>query len=261
MINYAGIKMSKLSKKERNKIIGVIPARGGSKGVPKKNIKLLGGYPLIAYSIIASKLSTMIERTIVSTDSQEIADIALFYGAEVPFLRPSEISGDRNTDYDVVMHAMNWLRDNEFCQPALLVYLRPTTPFREVTYIDSAIERMIKTDNATALRSVHEMPQSSYKTLEIEDGYLKCICSGSFEADTANLPRQNYKTTYDANGYVDIFRSSFIIENKKLLGNRVLAHVTPRIAEVDTFENFGYLEYQATMNPKLVSRLFKECEL
>ena len=239
------------------KIICIIPARSGSKGVPKKNIKLLGGYPLIAYSIAVSRLSSKIERTMVSTDSQEIADIALSYGAEVPFLRPAEISGDHNTDYDVIIHALNWLHDNEAYQPAPLVYLRPTTPFREVKYIDSAIELMRKTDDATALRSVHEMSQSSYKTLEIEGGYLKCICSGSFDVDVANRPRQDYETTYDANGYVDIFRSSFVIENKRLLGDRVLAYVTPRIAEVDTFEDFDYLEYQVTMNPRLASRLFE----
>lgn len=237
-------------------IVAVIPARSGSKGVPDKNIKLLAGHPLIAYSIAAGQLANGIDRTIVSTDSEEYASIAHEYGAEVPFLRPAEISGDHNTDYDVIIHALNWLQDNEAYQPTLLVYLRPTTPFREITYIDSAIELMRKTDDATALRSVHKMSQSSYKTLEIEGGYLKCICSGSFDVDAANLPRQGYKTTYDANGYVDIFRSSFVIENERLLGDRVLAYVTPRIAEVDTFEDFDYLEYQVTMNPRLASRLF-----
>lgn len=238
------------------KIVSIIPARSGSKGVPKKNIKLLAGYPLIAYSIIASKLSSKIERTIVSTDSQEIADIALSYGAEVPFLRPAEISGDYNTDYDVIIHALNWLQDKEAYQPTLLVYLRPTTPFREVKYIDSAIKLMRETVDATALRSIHEMSQSSYKTLEIEGGYLKCICSGSFDVDAANRPRQEYETTYDANGYVDIFKSFFVIENKRLLGDRVLAYVTPRIAELDTIEDFDYLEYQVTRDPGLASRLF-----
>ena len=92
------------------KIYSIIPARGGSKEVPKKNIKPLGGFPLMAYSIIASKLSSRIERTIVSTDSQEIADIALSYGAEVPFLRPAEIAQDHSTDLELIQHAISWFR-------------------------------------------------------------------------------------------------------------------------------------------------------
>jgi N-acylneuraminate cytidylyltransferase len=238
-------------------IISIIPARSGSKGVPNKNIKLLAGHPLIAFSIASSKLSSKIERTIVSTDSKEIADIALSYGAEVPFLRPSEISGDRSTDYDVIIHTLNWLQTNESYQPTHIIYLRPTTPFRELMHIDSAIKSMEKNRGATALRSVHKMSQSSYKTLEIEAGYLKCICNGSFDVNAANRPRQEYAETYDANGYVDIFRTSFIIGNERLLGDRVLAYVTPHISEVDTLEEFNYLEYQITKNPDVVNRLLE----
>jgi len=237
-------------------IVALIPARSGSKGVPHKNIKLLNGKPLMAYSITAACLTDEIDRVIVSTDSEHYANLAREYGAEVPFLRPAEISGDSSGDYGWVRHALDWLQDNEGDQPEYLVNLRPTTPFREVTHIKAAIEYIVQSDNATALRSAHEMSQTSYKTLEVEGNYFRCICSGSFDIEAANRPRQEFRKTYDPNGYVDIYRRSFVIEKKKLLGNQVLAYITPRISEVDTLEDFDYLEYQVTRNPELSIRLF-----
>ena len=237
-------------------VVAIIPARSSSKGVPDKNIKLLAGKPLLAYSIAAARLSRKIDRVIVSTDSEHYANIAREYGAETPFIRPAELSADSSGDYEWIKHALDWIEDNDGYQPEYLVHLRPTTPLREVSYIDGAIERIKKDNDATALRSMHEMSETAYKTLEIEGGYLKCICSGSFDIDAANLPRQTYEKTYVANGYVDIIRSSFVIENEKVLGNRVIAYITPGITDIDTLEDFEYLEYQIAKYPELVSRLF-----
>ena len=240
-----------------SEIIAVIPARSGSKGVPDKNIRLLAGHPLIAYSIAAARLATNVDRVIVSTDSELYATIARKYGAEVPFLRPDEISGDNSTDYDFIKHTLNWIQDNEETQPVYLVHLRPTTPLREPKLVDAAIERMRQNENATSLRSVHEMSETAYKTVEIEKDYLKCICTGSLDLDDLNRPRQEFVKTYDPNGYVDVYKTSYIIDNKKLLGDRVLAYITPRITEVDTMEEFDFLEYQVSKNPTLVSRLIR----
>ena len=102
--------------------IAIIPARGGSKGIPNKNIQLLNGYPLIAYSISSAILSKKIERVLVSTDSEEIAEIAVHYGAEVPFLRPAEYASDTAIDRDVVIHAMEWIRNNEKDVPEYCIY-------------------------------------------------------------------------------------------------------------------------------------------
>ena len=237
-------------------IVAVIPARSGSKGVPDKNIKLLAGRPLLAYSIAAARLAINIQRIIVSTDSEHYAYIAREYGAEVPFLRPVEISGDNSTDYEWIKHTLDWMQKEEGFIPSYLVHLRPTTPLREPIYIEEAINRLMQDNSATALRSSHEMIQSSYKTLEIEGGYYKCIGTGSLDLDEANRPRQEFKKTYDPNGYVDVYKSRYIIENEKILGDRVLAYITPRIAEVDTLEEFDFLEYQIYKNPTLVSRLF-----
>jgi N-acylneuraminate cytidylyltransferase len=238
-------------------VVAVIPARSGSKGVVDKNIKLLAGHPLIAYSIAVARLANGIERTIVSTDSEEYASIAREYGAEVPFLRPDEISGDTSTDYDFVRHLLDWMLCNEGNMPKYLVHLRPTTPLREGNYIDAAINRIKKTDSATALRSVHEMSESAYKAFEIEEGCLKSIGSNSFALDAANDPRQKFEKTYQANGYVDVIKTAYVIENNKLHGDHVIAFVTPHVVEVDTVDDFTYLEYLAAKEPAIVNALFE----
>ena len=237
-------------------VVAVIPARSGSKGVIDKNIKLLGGHPLIAYSIAAAQLASGIKRVIVSTDSEEYASIACEYGAEVPFLRPVEISGDTSADYDFVRHLLDWMLCNEGNMPKYLVHLRPTTPLREENYIDAAINLIKKTDSATALRSVHEMSESAYKAFEIEGDYLKSIGSNSFTLDAFNNPRQRFKKTYQANGYVDVIKTEYVIENKKLHGDHVIAFVTPRVVEVDTVDDFDYLEYLVAKEPMIVNSLF-----
>lgn len=239
-------------------VVAVIPARLGSKGVIDKNIKLLGGHPLIAYSIAAAQLARSINRIIVSTNSKEYANIAREYGAEVPFLRPDEISSDTSTDYDFIKHLIDWMLHNEGDIPKFLVHLRPTTPLREVKYIDSAIERMKQAAYATALRSVHEMSESAYKAFEIEGDYLKSIGSNSFTLDAFNDPRQRFKKTYQANGYVDVIKTEYVIENKKLHGDHVIAFVTPHVVEVDTVDDFDYLEYLVAKEPMIVNSLFGE---
>lgn len=237
-------------------VVAVIPARAGSKGVVDKNIKLLAGQPLIAYSIAAARLASSIDRIVVSTNSEVYASIARDYGAEVPFLRPDDISGDTSTDYDFVRHLLDWMLSNEGNMPKYLVHLRPTTPLREENYIDAAINRIKKTGSATALRSVHEMSESAYKTFEIEGDYLKSVGSNSFALDTFNDPRQRFEKTYQANGYVDVIKTAYVVENNKLHGDHVIAFVTPRVEEVDTVDDFDYLEYLVAKDPMIVNKLF-----
>lgn len=238
-------------------VVAIIPARSGSKGVIDKNIKLLSGRPLLAYSIAAALLSKSIDRVIVSTDSEHYAHIAREYGAEVPFLRPAEISGDTSTDYDFIRHLLDWMLCNEGNMPKYLVHLRPTTPLREANYIDAAINRIKKIESATALRSVHEMSESAYKAFEIELDYLKSIGSNSFDLDAFNKPRQSFNKTYQANGYVDVIKTAYVIENNKLHGDHVIAFVTPHVVEVDTVDDFDYLEYLVAKEPAIVNALFE----
>lgn len=241
-----------------NKAIALIPARSGSKGVPNKNIRDLGGYPLIAWSIMAAKKSKLIDRVLVSTDSEKYAKLAIQFGAEAPFLRPPEFSGDRSTDYDCVVHALDWLALNGG-EPEYIAHIRPTTPLRNPLFIDSAIEAFENSfESITALRSAHEMSESAYKTFEItEDGRFKRIASKGTALDSANNARQQFPATYHANGYVDVLSTRFIREAGLLHGDWVLPFITPSVVEIDTEDDFLHLEYQIARIPDIALMLFK----
>ena len=181
--------------------IAIIPARSGSKGIPGKNIAPLLGHPLIAYSIAASLASHSISRTIVSTDSEEIAEIARRYGAEVPFLRPAEFSTDISTDRDFLLHSIAWLADHEKVQPDYIVHLRPTTPLREPEVIDKAVRLLYDHVSATSLRSAHVASKTPYKWFEMDSsGYFRGIRPDDLRPEYYNLPRQSFPPVYDPKG-------------------------------------------------------------
>ena len=238
-------------------IVAIIPARSGSKGVPGKNLRNLGDVPLITWSITCSKKSNKIDRTIVSTNSVEYAEISKNWGAEVPFLRPDNISQDNSTDLDFVLHVLNFLKNNEGV-PDLLVHLRPTTPFRDPLVLDKAIEFAIKNyENMTALRSVHEMSESAYKSFEIgPTGNLVTTFARKEALDQSNMNRQTFPSTYTANGYVDVLLPRHILETGELHGSKVKPFLTNNTLEVDTEEDFETLEVQLKMLPKFKNQLF-----
>jgi CMP-N,N'-diacetyllegionaminic acid synthase len=238
-------------------IVALIPARSGSKGVPHKNIKVLGNYPLIEWSIAACKAAASINRIVISTDSEEYANMSMEMGAEAPFLRPAEIAGDRSADYDFVKHALDWFLKNGG-EPDYIVHIRPTTPFRDPTLIDQAVAAFINHSQATALRSVHPMSESAYKTFEIaHGGQLKRVASDSTELDASNNARQQFPTTYIANGYVDVLSTAFIRKKQLIHGNHVLPFITPLVNEVDTMDDFAMLEIELQNHPEFAKRLFK----
>jgi len=238
-------------------VVALIPARSGSKGVPNKNVFPLCDIPLIAYSIVAALKSELIDRVIVSTDSEAYANIARHYGAEVPFLRPANISGDKATDTQFFDHAIDWFKVNEGHVPAYFAHLRPTTPLRNPAVIDQAIRTFIDSD-FTALRSCHKMSESSYKTFEIEDNKLKCLCGGGFNIENANLGRQTYPLTYDANGYIDVVRSELIQSQSIVHGDKVQAFVTERAYEIDEPNDIDFVEFIVKKNPEYMTFLFKD---
>ena len=226
-------------------IIGLIPARGGSKGVPGKNIKLLAGYPLIVYSIAAGKLCPKIDRVVVSTDSELIAELSRKHGAEVPFMRPAEFAGDRSPDRDFVMHALEWFQKNEGAVPDYLVHLRPTTPLRDPALIDEAIAAIMSNREATSLRSGHEAPESPFKWfMRDEHGYFYGFNPGDARPGYSNLPRQAFPSVYIPDGYVDVLRTSFVLNSDDIHGSRIMGYVSPMCHEVDTLEDFEFLEFQ-----------------
>lgn len=238
------------------KVIALIPARAGSKGVPDKNIRKLGGRALVEWSIAACKKAMSIDRVVVSTDSGEYRDLCRELGAEVPFLRPAEISGDRSTDQEFVVHALDWFAA---CgsEPEYVVHIRPTTPFRAPHAIDEAVAAFRALSSATALRSVHEMAESAYKTFEVvSGGMMKRVGSDSTDLDVANNARQQFPKTYMPNGYVDVLSTAFIRKQGLLHGDRVMPFITPPVTEVDTLEDFDYLEYQLLRDSSLYSQIF-----
>ena len=233
--------------------IAIIPARGGSKGVPQKNIQLLNGYPLIAYSIASAVLSNEIERVLVSTDSEEIAEIAVHFGAEVPFLRPAEYASDTAIDRDVVVHAIEWFRDNEKdTTPEYWIYLRPTTPLREPEVIDKAVLKIKNTASSTSLRSGHEAPESPFKWFEKDSNgfFLPLYPEKSSLAppktilEYSNLPRQSFAPIYIPNGYVDIIKASFALNSSQFFGEKMIGFETPICHEIDTLDELKYIEFQ-----------------
>ena len=242
-------------------VVALIPARSGSRGLPGKNIRKLVGIPLLVYSVRAAQKAGNIDRVIVSTDSEEYAEIAKKASAEVPFIQPVETARDDSGDYPFLAHALAWMDRSEKRLPDLIVHLRPTTPLRDPALVADAVQRMALRDDEdwrhgepTALRSVHEMSESAHKCFQVINGSLVTL-EGSFDVESANRPRQDYITTYQANGYVDVLRTDYIRRHGKIHGDRVTAFATPPVIEVDTEENFKLLQLQAAANPQLVSRV------
>ena len=238
----------------KSQIYAVIPARSGSKGVPNKNVKMFDGRPLMAYSIAAARKSNLIDRVIVSTDSEEYAEIALKEGAEVPFLRPKEISTDISKDIEFFSHFVRWIDSSGITMPDYLVHLRPTTPLRDPSIIDSAIIHFSKS-KYTSLRSVHLMAQSAYKFVEMNKNQLLQIFSKNSDIESSNQARQSYPMTYAPNGYVDIVRTQ-LIKNNILHGDNVYGFLTKIVYDIDTDDDFNLIEYYLKKNPELSARLF-----
>jgi len=223
------------------KIMALIPARSGSKSIPKKNIIDFGGHPLLAYSIAAARLSKYINRIIVSTDSEEYAQIARKYGAETPFLRPAEISGDKSLDIDFFRHALDWLEKNEGYVPDYIVELRPTTPLRETEVIDKAISEIMQDSQATGLRSGHVHKDPGYKLFKKKGDYIEFFGREDFgeNEEYHYYPRQSLPVTYSANnGYVDVIRPSTLKNTGMLLGKKIRAFITEKVDDLDDWEDF-----------------------
>ena len=226
--------------------IALIPARIGSKGVSKKNIRLLGGYPLIAYSIAAAKLCKDIDQVLVSTESSEIAKIAKFYGALVPFMRPVELSQDSSTALDYMSHAVNWFYHNSY-KFEMIIQLLPTTPLRDPFVLSDAIRIFQAHYKADSLRSAHELAEPPQKMMRIEAGYFTGFFPEYKNREYYNLPRQTFPKAYHPNGYIEIVRPEIVNEGT-LFGTIVMPFITPHVVEIDQSEDFEYLEYLIEKN-------------
>lgn len=225
-------------------ILCIIPARSGSKGIPHKNIKLLNNKPLIAYSIQQALSSKYKMKIVVSTDSQEYADIAIKYGAQVPCLRPKNISQDNSTDYEFISHMVNYLKESENYYPDFILQLRPTQPLRKVSDIDKSLDLFTKNyQKYDSLRTVVENDKTPYKMYSIQNNNLKPLLNLKNVKEPFNMGRQYLPKTYLHNGYIDILKPE-LLKNGLISGSNIYPYVMDKndTYDIDTIEDWIKVE-------------------
>lgn len=235
------------------KILGIIGARSGSKGISGKNIRPLAGKPLMAWILEAAKASKYLNRVIVSTDSEKYAELARSFGAETPFIRPKEFSADTSTDFDFIKHAVEWLDKNENYKPDILVRLLPTVPLQAAEDIDTVIEELLKDPEAHSAVVIAETNQPPMKALKlVDDGkggkYLVHYFTGKGKDVTSTL-RQRYEKAY--------FRANVVacrpevLTTGTLTGDRVRYHIIPQERGVDIDNEMDFFIAEQLMKKKL----------
>jgi CMP-N-acetylneuraminic acid synthetase len=231
---------------KKPEVLAIIPARGGSKSIPRKNIRPFAGHPLIAYSIAAALQAEMVSRVVVSTDDREIAEIAYRYGAEVPFMRPAELAADRTTDLPVFQHALTWLAEHESYHPEIVVHLHPTSPVRPRGCLDRGIRLLLTNPHAECVRSVLEPSQSPYKMWCIDEqtGRMIPLLTVPGIIEPYNAPRQSLPLAYVQTGHANVIRPA-TIHGGSMTGQIILPLVVDARYEVDldTLADWQYGEW------------------
>jgi len=226
------------------KVLCLIIARGGSQRVPNKNIRLLGGRPLVAYSIEAAKESRYVNRVVVSTDSDAIAEVSVERGAEVPFRRPAEISQGHSTELQAMEHALGWFRDHEGYEPDLVVLLRPTSPFRTAATIDRAIELLINDPHAHCVRTVRLCSEHPHKmwVMDPDGRRIRSLISVEQKLPEAHtLSYQLLPTVYIQNASMDVFRPSNVWRLRSTTGTEIIPLIMDELESVDINTEIDFL--------------------
>ena len=216
-------------------VLALIPARGGSKGIPRKNIRNFAGYPLIAWSIAAAKQAASVTRVLVSTDDEEIAAVARQFGAETPFLRPAEFAQDHTTDLPVFVHALKWLDEHEGYKPDVAVQLRPTSPIRPRGLVDKAVEILLSHPDADSVRGVVSAGQNPHKMWRLPDGEnapMKNLLDVDGIDEPYNAPRQILPPVYWQTGHIDAVRAETIL-NGSMSGKNIYPLIIDSVFTVD----------------------------
>lgn len=224
-------------------ILAVIPARSGSKSVPHKNIREICGKPMIAYSIEHALQSKYINRVIVSTDSEEYAEISRRYGAETPFIRPAEYATDTALDIDVFKHALTYLRDKEGYEADVVVQLRPTYPIRRISDIDNMIELCLADESIDSIRSMSKATEIPYKMwledeVDIGDGFVRIKPLIDSIPECYNMPRQQLPEVYYQNACIDVFRPRVVMDMNSMSGAVIIGYKMKENFDIDTEEEF-----------------------
>jgi CMP-N,N'-diacetyllegionaminic acid synthase len=215
------------------KVLALIPARSGSKSIKDKNVCSLAGKPLMAWSIGHALSAKTVTRTIVSTDSAKYAAIARQHGAETPFLRPSEISGDMATDLEAFQHALGWLQKNESYVPDICVHLRPTHPIRKPGDIDRMVDILSGNSEIDSVRSVAPAPETPFKMwFREQTGVLRPVVECDLP-EAYNEPRQRLPQTYLQNASIDVVRTRVILDQNSMTGRRIFGYVMDSNYDID----------------------------
>ena len=220
-----------------------IPARSKSKSIKNKNIKLIKGKPLLAYSINTARKLTQIDKIVVSSDSPRYLNIAKKYGCNFLHLRSNSLSRDKTTDFEVFHDFLEYLKKKKITPPKFFIHLRPTTPIRKISILNKAIKFFLKYSNKySAMRSVSRMSNPSYKTMRILNGKLCSIINDEFNLDKYNKPKEFFSKTYLPNGYIDIIKTSNIIKSK-FHGSKVLPYIVDDFnSDIDSLKDYNYVK-------------------
>lgn len=234
--------------RERTEVLAIIPARGNSKSIPRKNIREFAGHPLIAFSIAAARQSQLVTRVIVSTDDPEIAEISKKYGAEVPFLRPADIAEDTTLDLPVFEHALRWLERNENYSPEVVIQLRPTSPIRPKRMVDEAVSLLLEHPEADSVRGIVASGQNPYKMWKIDPrGTMQPLLEVDGITEPYNAPRQDLPATFWQTGHIDAIRPSSILEKGSMSGDVILPLKINPIFTVDIDTLLDWQRAEATV--------------
>ena len=221
-------------------ILAIIPARGGSKGIPKKNIKRLAGKPLIVWTIEEAKKSKYLDRIVLSSDDEEIIKIAQKNGCEAPFVRPAELAKDNSKSIDAILHALNWFEDNNDSYD-IIILLQPTSPLRAAKDIDSSIELLFskKADSIVSVSKMEHNPLWS-NTLPLNGRMDKFL-----NKKIININRQKLPDYYRLNGAIFIARIDFVKKNLSFFGRNTFAYIMPveRSIDIDSPLDLKFCEF------------------
>ncbi len=228
-------------------VLALILARGGSKGIPRKNIKSLNGKPLIGYTIETAQKSKYINKIVVSTDDQDIADVALDYGAEVPFLRPEELATDEASSNDAILHALGFLENQEDYSPDYLMNLQTTSPLRDYKEVDKAIKTFLESEKSyESLISVCKAFENPFWMQKIENDKLKPLMESFDDFDR----RQKLPEVYQLNGAIYLSTYNNFLKYKSFYTDKIYPFIMDQEKSIDIDNNLDWKLAEILMEDK-----------
>ena len=214
---------------QKEKAVAVIPARGGSKGIPQKNLSSVLGKPLIAYTIKAALQAQTLDKVIVSTDDEQIRTVSQGYGAEVPFIRPHHLATDTATTLSVLQHAITYLAEHQSYLADIVVCLQPTNPLRSAEDIDAAVRLCIDTGTDSVV-SLCQAKHHPYWMKKIVDGRVSPLMN---ENENHYTRRQDLPPVYQLNGALYVTRTNVLLEENRILGKYTVPYIMPPERSID----------------------------